>query len=153
MKRLFLSVYWLATSSLFAQNADIDILRQVNQGKSETADKICRTISDTVAPLAIAVPAYYITDAIIKKDSASRARAVITTGSVVITTVVVNVLKFTVQRDRPFVTYPLDVEQKADVGPYSFPSGHTGTAFSVATSISIIYPKWYVIAPSFLWAS
>ena len=34
----------------------------------------------------------------------------------------------------------------------SFPSGHTATAFALATSLSIRYPKWYVIAPSALWA-
>ena len=34
----------------------------------------------------------------------------------------------------------------------SFPSGHTATAFSLATSVSITYPKWYVIAPTAAWA-
>ena len=34
----------------------------------------------------------------------------------------------------------------------SFPSGHTAAAFSLATSLSITYPKWYVIAPSAVWA-
>ncbi|HSC36729.1 MAG TPA: phosphatase PAP2 family protein, partial [Chitinophagaceae bacterium] len=35
---------------------------------------------------------------------------------------------------------------------YSFPSGHTSSAFAMATSISMSYPKWYVIAPCYLWA-
>ena len=34
----------------------------------------------------------------------------------------------------------------------SFPSGHTASAFALATSLCIKYPKWYVIAPSALWA-
>ena len=34
----------------------------------------------------------------------------------------------------------------------SFPSGHTSFAFATATSLSIKYPRWYVIAPSYLWA-
>jgi membrane-associated phospholipid phosphatase len=34
----------------------------------------------------------------------------------------------------------------------SFPSGHTSMAFSLATSVSLAYPKWYVIFPSYLWA-
>ena len=33
------------------------------------------------------------------------------------------------------------------------PSGHTSAAFYSATSLSILYPKWYVIVPSYLWAS
>lgn len=32
------------------------------------------------------------------------------------------------------------------------PSGHTSTAFATATSLSLAYPKWYVVAPSFVWA-
>lgn len=35
---------------------------------------------------------------------------------------------------------------------YSMPSGHTSTAFATATSLSLAYPKWYVVAPSFVWA-
>ncbi len=33
-----------------------------------------------------------------------------------------------------------------------FPSGHTSLAFAIATSLSLKYPKWYVIAPSYVWA-
>jgi undecaprenyl-diphosphatase len=36
---------------------------------------------------------------------------------------------------------------------YSFPSGHTSSSFSAVTALSRAYPKWYVIAPSFLWAA
>lgn len=32
------------------------------------------------------------------------------------------------------------------------PSAHTAAAFSLATSLSIRYPKWYVIAPTAIWA-
>ena len=46
-----------------------------------------------------------------------------------------------------------------DIHPYgghsdssSFPSNHTAAAFSLATSLSLTYPKWYVIAPSAVWA-
>jgi membrane-associated phospholipid phosphatase len=61
-------------------------------------------------------------------------------------------MKYGIQRDRPFVTYPF-IQKLSDGGSPSFPSGHTSSAFSTATSLSIAFPKWYVIAPSFLWAS
>jgi membrane-associated phospholipid phosphatase len=61
-------------------------------------------------------------------------------------------LKYTVNRKRPFVTYPDQVVKKTSAGSYSFPSGHTSSAFATATALSLAYPKWYVIAPSFLWA-
>ncbi|WP_256604704.1 phosphatase PAP2 family protein [Sphingobacterium multivorum] len=38
-------------------------------------------------------------------------------------------------------------------GGYSFPSGHTSSAFATASALSRAYSKWYVVAPSLLWAS
>ena len=32
------------------------------------------------------------------------------------------------------------------------PSGHTSSVFATATSLSMAYPKWYVVVPSFVWA-
>ena len=32
------------------------------------------------------------------------------------------------------------------------PSAHTSLAFVTATSLSLKYPKWYIITPSYLWA-
>ncbi len=60
-------------------------------------------------------------------------------------------LKLAFKRDRPFVTYPF-LDKQADAGSYSFPSGHTSSAFAFATSISLAFPKWYVIAPSYVYA-
>jgi membrane-associated phospholipid phosphatase len=33
------------------------------------------------------------------------------------------------------------------------PSAHTSSAFATATSLSLAFPKWYVVVPSFVWAS
>jgi membrane-associated phospholipid phosphatase len=60
-------------------------------------------------------------------------------------------LKYSINRDRPYLTYP-DIINKSIEGSPSFPSGHTSTAFATATSLSLAFPKWYVIAPSYLWA-
>ena len=61
--------------------------------------------------------------------------------SVILTQLVVNGLKLTTGVLRPDAT-----------NYFSFPSGHTATAFALATSLCVKYPKWYVIAPSALWA-
>jgi membrane-associated phospholipid phosphatase len=60
-------------------------------------------------------------------------------------------LKKAVKRDRPFETYP-DIDQVSSSTGESFPSGHTFGFFATATSLSLAYPKWYVIA-FFIWAS
>jgi membrane-associated phospholipid phosphatase len=64
-------------------------------------------------------------------------------------------MKNAIQRQRPFVSWSDKIMLQGNTSPtdYSFPSGHTSTAFAVATSVSLAYPKWYVIAPSFAFAS
>ena len=61
-------------------------------------------------------------------------------------------LKYTIDRQRPYVKYPDKLYPIEPEDSPSFPSGHTAAAFSLATSLSITYPKWYVIAPSAAWA-
>jgi undecaprenyl-diphosphatase len=63
------------------------------------------------------------------------------------------VIKPVVQRDRPYVTYPTLITGKDADGGYSFPSIHTSVAFAEATSLSLAFPKWYVIAPAFTYAT
>ena len=65
--------------------------------------------------------------------------------------------KLAVNRARPFATLPdVTPRQRKPPGgldPYSFPSGHSAMAFALATSTSLSYPEWYVIAPAYVWAS
>lgn len=67
-------------------------------------------------------------------------------------------LKNVIRRPRPYAA--LDGVRARDwrhVGddvfdPFSFPSGHTSTAFVIATSLSLSYPEWYVVGPAAVWA-
>jgi len=62
-------------------------------------------------------------------------------------------LKYSVNRTRPYITYPsLNVDPAFYESSSSFPSSHTSVAFATATALSLKYPKWYVIAPSYFWA-
>jgi len=74
--------------------------------------------------------------------------------SLVVTAVIAEATKIAINRDRPFVKYPLDVfpNQIEETGK-SMPSGHTAFAFTTATSIYLTYPKWYVAVPAFTWAT
>lgn len=61
-------------------------------------------------------------------------------------------LKAIVGRPRPWVAYDGDLVCLQKVGSPSFPSGHTSFAFTSATALTLLYPRWYVIAPAYLWA-
>jgi membrane-associated phospholipid phosphatase len=62
------------------------------------------------------------------------------------------ILKNIVQRDRPW--HVIEDTRLIDEGAsgFSFPSGHTSSSFGLATGLSLHYPKWYVIGPSYLYA-
>lgn len=60
-------------------------------------------------------------------------------------------MKKLVNRPRPYTAYP-DITAYQLESSSSFPSAHTSVAFATATALSLKYPKWYVIAPSYFWA-
>lgn len=134
------------------QNFDIDLLRQINTNRNRDLDLTFGFISNSVTPISIVAPAGFLTYAIIKKDSLSRANATLMLGSFVVASIVSTSLKHIVNRERPFEKYSF-IEKVGTGGSPSFPSGHTSSAFSLATALSIAKPKWYVIVPSYLWAS
>ncbi len=149
---LTLLLAFTSLRSATSQNLDIDILKQINLDRNRALDPTFKFISNSVAPIAVVTPVVLLTHSLIKKDSASKARAFIVCSDAIVAGILSTSLKYTVQRERPFLTYPF-IQKESSGGSYSFPSGHTSAAFSLATSMSICYPKWYVIAPSFLWAS
>lgn len=137
--------------SVPAQNLDINILKNINLNRNKNFDNTFIAISNSVVPVSIAVPLGIIGAGVIKHDSTIENRGVVIGASLVIAAGITTGLKYAVNRKRPFVTYPI-IDKAMNAGSPSFPSGHTSDAFATATSVSLAFPKWYVIAPSFLWA-
>ena len=150
-----LKLYCLLTLSIFspasAQNADIRILRDINLNRNTQLDGFFRGVTDTTVPVAFGVPIVALGVGLIKKDATTQRKAVVIGAALVVSSGITYVMKEAINRPRPFVTYP-DIQKLTDGGSPSFPSGHTSLAFATATSLSLEYPKWYVIAPSYLWA-
>ena len=151
MKNALLFVIILIQINVSAQNLDIDILRKINVDRNPKLDQTFSFITDTDTPISFLIPATILTIGLIKKDSVLRRKAFVIGGSLIISTIISSGIKFAVNRDRPFVTYP-EIIKLSNGGSPSFPSGHTSVAFSSATSLSLMFPKWYVIAPAYIWA-
>ncbi len=139
-------------SPLYAQNADISLLRSINLNRDKSLDPSFDFITNSVNPVVIAVPIISFAAGCIAHDSALRKRGLYIGESLIVSAFVSTALKYSVQRPRPFVTYP-DIEKQSSGGSYSFPSGHTSAAFSLATSVSIAWPRWYVVVPTYAWAA
>lgn len=136
---------------LSAQNADINLLRRINVNRNTSLDHTFKSISDSATPVSLIVPLGILTSAIISKNQELRNKGLVISASIISASVISYSLKHAILRERPFVTYP-DLQKLDDAGSPSFPSGHTSTAFSTATSLSLAFPKWYVFVPAYLWA-
>ena len=149
--RLIVLILLFFPATLFSQNLDIRILRSINSSDKLPSDRFFQFISNSDAWLVVGIPVAAGTVGLIKKDDRLFRNACVTLAAVAINSCVTEVLKYSINRDRPFKTYP-DITKKSAGGSPSFPSGHTSGAFALATSLSLSCPKWYIIVPSYAWA-
>lgn len=152
MKQILLFVLIFLSATTYSQNIDIRILRQINEHRNVHLDGTFKAFSNSVSPISIAAPILIFGTGLIEKDQDLKQKGLVIGASFLVTTVIATTLKHTINRPRPFETYP-DIQKLSAGGSSSFPSGHTSDAFSTATSLSLAFPKWYVIAPSYTYAT
>ena len=152
MKRILPLLLLLLSVTTYSQNLDIRILRQINEHRNTHLDGTFTTITNSVSPISIAAPILIFGTGLIEKDKTIQQKGLVMGASFLTATIISTSLKHAINRTRPFVTYP-DIQKVTSGGSPSFPSGHTSDAFSTATSLSLAFPKWYVIAPSYMYAS
>ena len=143
---------FFCVSFINAQNIDITILSDINVNRNTSLDPTFKAITNSALPISVATPLIIYSVGLIKKDSTIKNQALFIGETFLVSAFITTALKYSIKRERPFNTYP-DIEKVTAAPGYSFPSGHTSTAFATATSLSMEYPKWYIIAPSFAWAS
>jgi membrane-associated phospholipid phosphatase len=152
MRKILLLILLLQSVNLYSQNLDIRLLRQINVHRNVHLDGTFRTISNSVSQISIGAPILIFGTGLIEKNQELKQKGLMIGASFLATTIIATGLKHAVNRARPFETYP-EIQKLSAGGSYSFPSGHTSDAFSTATSLSLEFPKWYVIAPSYTYAA
>jgi len=150
-KRLIFLLLLIPAVNLLSQNIDIRILRSINSPEILPTDKFFQFVSNSNGYIVVGIPVGIGITGLIRHDKKLFGNACVALTSAAVNSGITLAMKYAINRDRPFVTYP-DVTKKSDAGTPSFPSGHTSSAFATATSLSLSYPRWYVIAPSFIWA-
>jgi membrane-associated phospholipid phosphatase len=151
IKKYLLMICLFSSNFFFGQNVDIDLLRDINLNRNQSFDPGLRLITDSAAPLSIGTPIIVYSIGLIGKNTELKQKGLYLTEAFLVNAFITVALKNGFKRERPFVTYP-DIDVQTYGGSYSFPSGHTSTVFATATSLSISFPKWYVIVPTFAWA-
>ena len=135
-----------------AQNTDLGILKSVNAKDYPNWDEAMRWTSDGVYPfMALSAGGIWLNGYIKKDDVMMRNgyKSVIAIGSTILIT---EALKRTIKRPRPYNEYPDEIILRTRKSGFSFPSGHTGAAFSTATALTLSTRKWYVAVPAYAYA-
>ena len=150
MRILFIFLFFIS-SQVFGQNFDIDFLKEVNLNRNSKFDPHMQFLTNTSDVVAIGTLAALLAVGFIKNDAAFKKEGMNAALAVIGTYGVGYILKKSINRNRPYVPYPILQNYKIE-NDSSFPSGSTAVAFSAATSLSLSYPKWYIIAPAALYA-
>lgn len=152
MKKFFILFLIFSATTLHSQNFDINLLKQINTERNVSIDNSFKLITESATPLSIGLPILGYGVGLIKNDTVLRSRSFMVGASVITAIGVTTVLKYSIQRERPFDTYS-EIHKLTSGGSPSFPSGHTTEAFALATSLSLAFPKWYIVAPVYSWAA
>lgn len=148
---LFIGLY-LPLSFYGQDNFDVRTVKNIQANRTPSKTSFYKTMSGSVVPVTGLVPLSMFVIGAIEKDKGLKQKAVYVAGSQFVNVALTFGMKELFDRPRPAEHDPSIIALK-DAQNGSFPSGHTSMAFNVATSVSILYPKWYVIVPSHLWAS
>lgn len=149
LRLLFLC--FMMSHPLLAQNMDINLLREININRNKNWDGTAKLISKTEGAISVLTPVSVVLVSAIERDGKLFQQGINMSFALVAASARTYILKRVVNRSRPLDTYP-DIDALEVEHDYSFPSGHTTSAFVTATSLSLNLRKWYVIIPSYAWA-
>ena len=134
------------------QRLDERILEDLQATRTDGQTGLWRFVSDANNYVNAGIPVGVLVDGLIRNDDRTKRNGLYMAASTATTYLLNLAIKQLIKRPRPFLTNP-QLMPVYRPGEYSFPSGHTSSVFSAMTSLSRCYPKWYVIAPSFVWAA
>jgi membrane-associated phospholipid phosphatase len=148
----FVLIYYLLIVGVNGQNADIHLLKKISASKNSKYENFQSGLSFSVYPALVLTPSSFVAIGLLNKDTNQ-----INTGVCIATGIALNTaftigLKYSINRNRPYITYP-EIKPIETENTPSMPSGHTASAFNIATSLTLFYPKWYVAVPAYTWAS
>lgn len=135
-----------------SQSLDFSMLRAINKNEHPNWDKTMKITSTSIYPAMVIAPGSLLLTGYINDDKIMMRNGVKTGVAIGLNVLLTSGLKYAINRPRPFVQYPNDIIKRTDAGKYSFPSGHTSTAFATSTALTLSTKKWYVAVPSYAYA-
>ncbi|KAA8485578.1 undecaprenyl-diphosphatase [Arcticibacter tournemirensis] len=150
---LCLLLLFFTASAVKAQNLDLRLLENINGPANPQWDGKWRAVTNSAIPISIATPVALFVAGQIDHNQNLKEQSYVALGSLAGSALLSTLSKAITRRDRPFVNHGDVIFAKSFPTDYSFPSGHTTVAFSTATTLSLSFPKWYVIVPAYTYAA
>ncbi len=148
----FVLSYYLLIGGVNGQNADINLLKKISASKNSKYENFQSGLSFSVYPALVLTPSSFMAIGLLNKDTNQINTGVCIATGIALNTAITIGLKYSINRNRPYITYP-EIKPIETENTPSMPSGHTASAFNIATSLTLFYPKWYVAVPAYTWAS
>jgi membrane-associated phospholipid phosphatase len=142
----------LLIAGVNGQNADINLLKKISTSKNSKYENFQSGLSFSVYPALVLTPSSFVAIGLLNKDTNQINTGVCIATGIALNTAITIGLKYSINRNRPYITYP-EIKPIETENTPSMPSGHTASAFNIATSLTLFYPKWYVAVPAYTWAS
>jgi membrane-associated phospholipid phosphatase len=149
---IFVFIFICFGNKSYCQTVDLSILKSINKNEMPCWDKTMQITSHSIYPALIITPGSLLLSGYIQNNKPMMRNGLKTGIAIGLNIVLTTSLKYSINRTRPFKKYPNDIIQRTEVGQYSFPSGHTSSAFAMATAVTLSSKKWYVAVPSYLYA-
>ncbi len=132
-----------------AQNWEVNILKHANPDVPNS--NFWQNITRTSKPISYSLPLIMFAASLPHDNKDLQKHALESFGTLAINAASIQIIKVAVNRDRPYQTYT-DIHPDIYQNGKSFVSGHTALAFGSATTLSLQFKKWYVVAPAYAWA-
>jgi hypothetical protein len=131
-QKLLIIWFLLLSASVFAQNNNVRLQGSIYPDKNLRGDRFMKFASDSYDEIVVGIPITIGIVGLIKHDK----KWINCAGQII----AANAINYV-------ATHSLKSGFNSP-----FPSGHTSSTFATATSLSLAFPKWYVIVPSYAWA-
>lgn len=127
----------------FIESKDVCILKAINISfRCKFLDVIMPVFTFLASKLFLLILCF---STVVNQDPYIHNLGIRCSTSLVLSTVLSQIIKKTTNRGRPFLSMTDLYINKIGIDKYSFPSGHTNAAFTTAVMISLFYPNLSIL--------
>lgn len=134
------------------QAFDLHALEFINHNRIKSFDDFFIFITNAATIITYSIPVILLLYSYIKHHFLLQRKSWLILICLVNNSMIIHTIKNVVNRQRPFVGHSM-IQQLVKVSSPSFPSGHTGEVFLLATAVMLLFPhKKLVIIAAWIWA-